>query len=82
LTKRIDAQGAREPKNRPKNSGSEFFIKPWGGGYHPIPSVSESSGESPLQVRAQKELEGRTGETDSEAEDDARAAGDDNAEDA
>ena len=34
------------------------------------------------QVRAQKELEGHTGETDSEAEDDARAAGDDNAEDA
>ena len=34
------------------------------------------------QVHAQKELEGRTGETDSEAEDDARAAGDDNTEDA
>ena len=34
------------------------------------------------QVCAQKELEGHTGETDSEAEDDARAAGDDNAEDA
>ena len=34
------------------------------------------------QVRAQKELEGCTGKTDSEAEDDARAAGDDNTEDA
>ena len=34
------------------------------------------------QVHAQKELEGCTGETDSEAKDDARAAGDDNTEDA
>jgi hypothetical protein len=26
-----------------------MFGKPWGRGYHPIPSVSEPSGESPLQ---------------------------------
>ena len=47
-TKKIDAQRAKKLKNRPKNSGSEIFIKPWGGGYHPIPGVSESFGDSLL----------------------------------
>src|ERR1700732_452345 len=34
-----------------KKLGSEFFSKPWGGGYHPLPGVSEPSGESPCLVQ-------------------------------
>ena len=50
-TKKIDAQRAKKLKNRPKNSGSEIFIKPWGGGTTlSILGVSESSGESPLSL--------------------------------
>jgi len=50
LTEKIDAQRARKPKKYIKNSGSDIFIKPWDGGYHPIPGVSESSGDSSLYV--------------------------------
>ena len=48
----------------------------------PVVPITCHSDHDDAQVHAQKELEGCTGKTDSEAEDDARAAGDDNAEDA